>query len=60
MKKLLLFLIALLPMTVSADGVKNHRMVVNLKSGEKVGYIVSEKPEITIEGEHRLQYIPDT
>lgn len=52
MKKLFLFLIALLPLTVSAEDVKNHLMIVNLKSGEKVGYIVSEKPEITFEGDN--------
>lgn len=51
MRKILLLLIALLPMIVSADDVKKHRMIVSLKSGEKVSFVVSEKPEVTFDGD---------
>ena len=51
MKQLLLiFLLAFLPLGVSAEDTKSHRMVVSFKSGEHVEFIVSEKPLITLDG----------
>lgn len=52
MRKFLLLLIVLLPAIASADDVKKHRMIVNLKSGEKVSFVVSEKPEVTFDGDN--------
>ena len=38
-------------MIMSAEGVKKHRMIVSFKSGEKVSFVVSEKPEVSFDGD---------
>lgn len=51
MGRILIFLLALLPLAASSDGIKSHCMVVYLKSGDQVRFLVSEKPQITFEND---------
>ena len=54
MKKVLLLIIMTLLFSIGvfADSVKNHCLVIILKNGDQVSYIVSEKPELTFAGEN--------
>ena len=51
MRKFLVFLVTLLTLSASAEDAKGHKMVLCFKDGNKVAFVIKDKPQISFSGD---------